>query len=86
MPRNGNTSTVTSKGSVVIPAATRRRLGIKTGTRVTFVERGAEVVLRPATAAALDELYGILKHAGPLAKELLEERARDRRKEDRGWR
>jgi AbrB family looped-hinge helix DNA binding protein len=86
MPRNGNTSTVTTKGSVVIPIATRRRLGMKPGTRVTFIEQGAEVVVRPATAAALEELHGILKHAGPLAKELLEERARDRKKENRGCR
>ena len=43
------TGTVTIKGQVVIPSKIRRRLGIKKGTKVCFIEREEGVVLRPLT-------------------------------------
>jgi len=86
MPRNGNTSTVTIKGSVVIPVATRRRLGIKPGTKVSFTDNGTDVVLHPRTAEAIKALRGCLKTGGNLTRALLAERRREREREDRGWR
>ena len=35
------TSVVTTKGQLVIPARLRRRFGIKKGTTISFLEEGA---------------------------------------------
>ncbi len=77
-----DTSNVTTKGQLVIPAKIRRRYGIKTGTRVRFVERDGEIVLQPLTSTAIRSLCGVLKSLGPVTPELLAERARDREKEE----
>jgi AbrB family looped-hinge helix DNA binding protein len=40
-------ATVTSKGQVTLPASVRRRLGLRKGSRIVFLESGEEVrVLR----------------------------------------
>jgi AbrB family looped-hinge helix DNA binding protein len=77
-----DTSNVTSKGQLVIPAKIRRRYGIKTGTRVRFVEREGEIVLQPVTSAAIRSLCGALKSDTPVTAELLAERARDKEREE----
>ena len=43
------TAYVTSKGRLVIPARIRRKLGIKPGTKICFVEREHEVLFQPLT-------------------------------------
>jgi AbrB family looped-hinge helix DNA binding protein len=75
---------VTTKGQLVIPARIRRRYGIKAGTRVHFIEKGDELVLRPVTAAAIRRLCGALKSATSVTEELLAERRADRVREDEG--
>ena len=77
------TARVSSKGQVVIPAKIRRRLGIEEGTTLIVDERDGAIILRPATREYFDSLAGILAGGPSLAKELLEERARDRENEDR---
>ena len=67
--------TVTSKGQIVIPARTRRRLGIEKGTRLYIEERGQEIIIRPLTPEYLDQMAGILKGPDSLSKKLLEERS-----------
>lgn len=77
------TSSVTSKGQLVIPARVRRRYGIKTGTRVRFVEREGEIVLQPVTGAAIRSLCGVLRSDTSVTAELLLERARDKEREEK---
>jgi AbrB family looped-hinge helix DNA binding protein len=43
---------VTSKGQLVIPAKIRRKLGIKPGTKICFVERDYEVLFQPQYSGA----------------------------------
>lgn len=43
------TGIVTVKGQVVIPAPLRRRLGIKRGTLVSFLEEDGHIVVQPVT-------------------------------------
>lgn len=76
------TGIVTMKGQVVIPSKIRRRLGIKKGTKVCFIERDEEVVIRPLTKEYFEKMAGILKTGGRLSKDLLETRRRDRIRED----
>lgn len=41
------TSTVTVKGQIVVPANIRRRFGMKKGTKVAFLERDGKLMLQP---------------------------------------
>lgn len=77
-----DTSSVTTKGQLVIPARIRRHFGIKAGTRVRFLERGEEIVLQPMTSASIRGLCGILKSESSVTADLLAERARDREREE----
>jgi antitoxin PrlF len=53
-------SSVTSKGQVTIPAAVRRKLGIKPGDRVGFVEEDGRVVLERCENR-VSASFGVLK-------------------------
>ena len=77
-----DTGSVTTKGQLVIPAGIRRRLGIKAGTRVRFIERGGEIVLQPVTSAAIRGLCGVLKSDTSVTAQLLADRAKDREREE----
>lgn len=81
---NSSTRTVmTPKGQVVIPAIIRRHLGLKGGTQVTIYEQDGEVRMVPTTAETIERNFGILKGGkGSMTKALLEERKRERERED----
>ncbi|MDP2915210.1 MAG: AbrB/MazE/SpoVT family DNA-binding domain-containing protein [Candidatus Aminicenantes bacterium] len=76
------TTVVTTKGQIVIPFRIRRKLNIKKGTKLYIEEKGQEIILRPVTAAYFEKISGILPTKGKLTKALLEERARDKKKEE----
>jgi AbrB family looped-hinge helix DNA binding protein len=78
-----DTAQVTSKGQLVVPARLRRKYGIKAGTKVRFMERGNEIVLQPLTRDYIRSVCGLLKSGTSATQELLRERARDRRSENR---
>lgn len=61
------TTTMTTKGQVTIPKSVRQQLGLKQGSRVTFVVEGDHAVLRPASPArALPKSgFGMVKVSGP---------------------
>ncbi len=77
----------TEKGQIVIPAALRKKFGIKKGTRILVYEQGDQIILNPLTPelirAKLQKLRGIVQGGPSLTKELEAERARDREKEER---
>jgi AbrB family looped-hinge helix DNA binding protein len=72
------TTTVTSKGQVVIPSAVRRHLNIKAGTKLYIEERGDELVLKMVNPAYFAKMAGVLATKGKLSKALLAERAKDK--------
>ena len=74
---------VTTKGQLVVPASLRRKYGIKAGTKVRFVERNNEILFEPVTKEYIRSVCGMLKSETSVTKELLEERARDKEKEER---
>ena len=58
-------ATMTSKGQITIPAATRAKLRLGPGSKVGFVENEAgEIVLRPLRGD-VRRLRGIVKYDGP---------------------
>ena len=77
-------TTVSSKGQLVIPARMREALGIRTGTRVSILLNGNELILRPATGVVaqnlIAELCGLSAGGASMADGLNE----DRRAEDAG--
>jgi len=77
-------STVTSKGQLVVPARLRRRFGIKPGTAIRFVERDGEILFQPVTREFIRGLQGSLRKDGPAMEDLLRERAADRKREEGG--
>ena len=52
-------SAMQAKGQITIPAAIRRRLGLKTGDLVTFVETEQGVLIRPQEVIAMESLDAI---------------------------
>ncbi len=69
---------VTTRGQIVIPARLRRKLGIKPGTKVCFIEHGSEILFQPLTKQYIRSICGILKNATSATAELLIERKKDR--------
>ena len=71
-------ATLTSKGQVVIPAALRRKHGIKAGTKVCFLEDDfGRIILQPINEEYIDRVRGCLA-GGP---ELVESWLREHREE-----
>jgi AbrB family looped-hinge helix DNA binding protein len=68
---------VSAKGQVTLPAALRRKYGIKEGTRILISEVGNTIVLKPMTEGYLRRLQGSLKGRGG-SKELIGTRINDR--------
>ena len=77
-------TTTTTKGQVVIPASVRRKLGIKTGTRIQIEldEANGQIILKPITREYVHSLRGKFRGTG-LLEELKATRERDRKREDK---
>ncbi len=75
-------STISSKGQIVIPASLRKRYGLKEGTTVVFQEDRGRLVLEPSNHAAIYALQGSLGNF-PLEADLAEERQAEQKREDR---
>lgn len=73
---------VTTKGQLVIPAKIRRKLGIKPGTKVCFVERGEEILFQPVTKEYIRSVCGMLKSPTSVTQELLADRKKDGEREE----
>ncbi len=73
-------SVITKKGQVVVPVSLRRKYGIKAGTRVVWIDTGSVIKLIPLPGDPIEALRGCSKSEG-LSQSLLEDRARDTRRE-----
>ncbi len=70
----------TVKGQVVIPAELRRKYGIKAGTKLTVIDTGEAILLKPVNEESLKRLQGRLKGKGVLSA-LMAERQKDAERE-----
>jgi AbrB family looped-hinge helix DNA binding protein len=68
---------VSSKGQIVIPAALRQKLGIKTGTRLAIRSEENQLILQPITREFIGSLVGCCKGEDSL----VEAREREHRME-----
>jgi len=74
--------TISSKGWVVIPADLRKKYGLKPGDAVNIVDYGGTLALVPAMKDPVREAIGLLSSSESLVERLVEERRKDRERED----
>jgi AbrB family looped-hinge helix DNA binding protein len=72
------TSIVTGKGQIVIPAKIRRKFGIKKGTKIAFVEQNGKLMIQPLDKKYFESLAGILGTDGDMLKGLMEDKKKER--------
>ena len=75
------TSTISSKGQIVIPAALRRKYRLEEGSTVIFRESDGHLVIEPDRFAAMLALRGTMDPR--MEEDLIEERRKEREREDR---
>ena len=77
-----NTARVSAKGWIVIPAPLRRRYHIEPGQEIRIVDYGGVLSLVPAFEDPIRQGRGLLAGKTSLTEALLEERRRERLRED----
>lgn len=78
------TLTVSSKGWIVIPAELRKKYHLTPGTEVVIVDYGGVLSIIPAMKDPIKVGRGLLKDLPSLTKDLLEERKKERKREEAG--
>jgi len=74
-------ATVSSKGWVVIPADYRKRYQVRPGSRVEIVDYGGGMSLVPVLSNPIRDAQGLINGRRSLTGALLQERARERKRE-----
>jgi AbrB family looped-hinge helix DNA binding protein len=72
------TSIVTTKGQIVVPAKMRSKYRIKKGTKVAFLEQNGKLMIQPLDENYFESLAGILGTEGEMLKSLMEDKKRER--------
>ena len=78
------TTTITSKGQIVIPSRIRKHLKIKAGMRFVVQEQGHRIIVEPINERYFDQYAGILKGTNA-TQELIKERRHQKEKENKKW-
>jgi AbrB family looped-hinge helix DNA binding protein len=74
--------TISNKGWVVIPAELRKKYNLTPGTEVMIVDYGGVLAIVPAMQDPIKQGRGLLKELPSLTKDLLEERQKERKREE----
>lgn len=73
------TSIITVKGQIVMPARIRRKFGIRKGTRIAFIEEHGKLRIRPVDKSYFESLAGILGTKGnKMIRSLMDGKKRER--------
>ncbi len=72
------TSVVTVKGQIVVPAKIRKKFGIKKGTKIAFIEQSGKLIIQPLDKSYFEGLAGLLGKDGDMLKSLMEDKKRER--------
>jgi len=78
------TTTITSKGQIVIPSKIRKHLNIKPGMRFVVQEQGRKIIVEQIDKNYFDQFAGILKGTNA-TEQLLMELKRERERENKRW-
>lgn len=71
------TATTTTRGQITIPAALRKKLNIRQGTRLLVEEKNGKIIMEPLPGDLLKAGRGLLKTKGKVLKNLLADREAD---------
>ena len=72
------TSIVTVKGQIVVPAKIRKKFGIKKGTKIAFIEQNNKLIIQPLDKSYFETLAGMLGTEGDMLKSLMEDKKQER--------
>jgi AbrB family looped-hinge helix DNA binding protein len=72
------TSTMTVKGQILVPAKIRKRKGMKKGTTIIFIEKGDDVIIKALDQNYFENLAGILGTEGEILRSLMEDKKTER--------
>jgi AbrB family looped-hinge helix DNA binding protein len=72
-----------AKGQVVIPKKERDRVGLKPGMRVVVTAVDDHIEIRPLPENPVEHFHGLFKKGPSLAKALLDERRKERLREEK---
>jgi len=72
------TSIVTVKGQIVVPAKIRKKFGIKKGTKIAFIEQNNKLIIQPLDKSYFEALAGMLGTEGDMLKSLMEDKKQER--------
>ena len=75
-------SKVTSKGQIVIPKQIRDKYGIHASTKIHWIEKDEGILMVPDTEDPIFAARGML-HGTDLLNELLNEKALDKKREEK---
>jgi AbrB family looped-hinge helix DNA binding protein len=73
---------VSQKGQIVIPSPLRKKYGIHPQSKVLITEMNGKIVILPTLKDPVKEARGLLKGGRSLTKALLEERRKEREREE----
>jgi len=79
------TTTLSSKGQIVIPAEIREELGLERGATFRVELRDGDIILVPEPPDEWEQYRGCLADESPLTEQLEEEREQDRLREEDGF-
>ncbi len=77
-----HTATVSSKGWIVIPKVYRQKYGLRPGRKVQVVDYGGGLSIVPVAEDPIGALRGMFADGPSLTEDLLEERRREREREE----
>lgn len=75
------TSTITSKGQILIPKRLRNKYRIKSGGKVVFIETDKGLVLKAMDETYFDQFAGLLKDVAPSTAEFKKWKKEEKAKE-----
>jgi len=78
------TATLSVKGQIVVPAKIRKKLGLRKGSLVAIIEEPDGFCVRPVERKYFEQYAGLLPGKGRATKALLEDRRKERAREDAG--
>jgi len=73
------TSVVTVKGQVVIPATIRKKLGIKEGSKIAFIEKDDKLYIQPLDKNYFESMAGAVETKGKMLRSLREDKKYERK-------
>lgn len=74
-------STISNKGSVIIPAELRKRYNLRAGSKVVIVDYGGVLAIVPVVDDPIKKGYGFLKGKSSMADDLKRDRELEKQRD-----